>query len=122
MSGFEVGSICYDTAAHAVDAYYSAIPPHIVPVTSGVEITQYLPVSSGSWRIARSLISDTGQVSDIYSSVVSVPDNVYGLCETASFDPYSTSLALSGAILALWAVGWGFGQITSLFKDHGAQS
>jgi hypothetical protein len=119
MSGFEVGSICYDTAAHAVDAYYSSIPPIISAVSGGVQITQYLPVSPGSWRIARTQVSNSGALTNLYSNVVYAPNNVYGVCDTASFDPITTSLALCGAILSLWAAGWGFSQVASLFKDHG---
>lgn len=96
---------CYPSVDSAADAFFSAKEPVL---TSGV--TSYLTwfeQVGGVWQIKRQSISETGAVTNLGSSVATIP--AFPACNEAQ--GFSDGLEVGWLLAALILLSWGMLQI-----------
>lgn len=102
--------VCYADDAQAADAFY-AHAPVINPISSGVEVFQYL-LDSGEWIFQKSSIDNLTGTETIHYQIVQVPPD-FPSCENPT-DPvtaFSTGMELGSAVAVTMVIAWAIRRI-----------
>lgn len=97
--------VCYADDAQAADAYYSH-PPAINPISSGVELFQYLLVS-GDWIFQKSTIDNLTGTETIQYQILQVPP-AFPDCDSPDdhYTQFLSGMELGSAVMAAMVLAW----------------
>lgn len=100
--GSLVGSFCYQTAAEAVDAYYSGKEPSYT--AGSTSYLSYFEKVAGVWTIVRKSIASNGAVTNLTSSTA--PALVFPDCDPSTnfLDGMTIGWMIAAAMVSAYAV------------------
>lgn len=120
--GYLASGICYDTMGEAAAAQAWASGHDSVQIEGGIAyIVQYFPTGEAeSWRLRTVVTRMTDGVELVNSELNYYPPS----CGPFSFSQLDSTAGaeIAGAILLVWALGWGFRQLMRLINDTGPVS
>lgn len=105
--GSLVNNVCFGSASDAVDAYFSAIPPAIVP---GVDTVSVFFEKSSTWNMYRVVYNSSMQVTS--ATVVAASTPAFPVCDPNEpfFDGMALGWLVAGCMAAAFAaraLRWG---------------
>lgn len=100
--GSLVGTICYDSAADALDAYYMAKEPSYT--AGSTSYLSYFEKPGADWLIIRKSIAANGNISDLSS--VTAPAVTFPACDPAEqfLDGMEIGWAIAASIISVYAI------------------
>jgi hypothetical protein len=100
--GSLLGSVCYQTSAEALDAYYSGKEPAFTP--GAISYLSYFEKVDGDWTIIRESIETDGTVTSLSSAVA--PVVTFPACDPAEsfLDGMAIGWLIATAMVAAFAI------------------